>query len=158
MFSDRRGNPTDDSNEWLFGHETTFDYDPAPDFEGMEYDDFRRGPKCGGPGFQDRDTYVPGCPGCGCCDPVSGEDKPYGWGLEPSECDDVLRIARELRGNIFLPEKFNHGGPDAFALAVKWSGFNVRLSACSDRKWERICDRAEYTRWAEKVTGRRKAK
>jgi hypothetical protein len=99
LFTDRHGNPTDDSDRWLAGHETTFDYDPAPDCDD-DYD--RGGPNCAREwnGWRgcccDHEGKFVG-PGCRACNPPDHEGKPYGWGIERSE-DPALELAnREMK-------------------------------------------------------------
>lgn len=124
---------TDDADCMIYGCDT-FDTDSHSDYDPMHSDDFN--------------PHAP-----------QHDNKPSGWGFDRFENADVYRIMRELRvaGPGLLGTDTR--GPEWFAVAVKWSGHNTKLEACSDRLWERLCDRCEthaeavekYTRWAEKV-------
>jgi hypothetical protein len=153
--TDRNGNLTDDSDRWLSGHESTFDADPAPDWEGMEYDDWHRGPKCGGCRLDGDGYLIPGARGCRHCNPVDPECKPYKFGIELWECEAALSLRREVCGHARLGLCRDIDLP----TACRWVGFSVRRAKHSDRVWDRLCDECQthaeakekYEAWARRA-------
>jgi hypothetical protein len=125
-------------------------------------------PRCGGSRMEEWGRES-GCPGCRHCDPVSHEDKPYGWGIERGECDAAIRLLWELRSHALLGLVYDAAGhdffgPSNFARALAWVGFDSRRERCSDRVWDKLCCECEthreavakYTAWADKVTKKAK--
>lgn len=149
-------NFSDDSDRATFAgdYTATLDCDPAPDFEGMEYDDWRRVPRCGYP-----DTE---CPGCRHCFPPDFEA--IHTGFERYDRPDFYRVTRELRMladlGYALDPRFTPGGS---AVRDTMIGFDARLLRAADYKLARICERAEthadavreYGAWVERVKSRR---
>lgn len=168
MQTDRHGNLTDDADRWLTGHESTLDYDPVPDHDGLEYDDLHRGPKCGGRVFTEDGEYV-GCPGCKHCDPVDPENKPYGFGIEKFEdaalarANEVCRAAVASRvtncytsawvetWGMFAGRGLHHkvGATTDADRALRdvcwrfWTKWSARRWTHSERVWGRLCDECQ---------------
>ena len=139
--TDRHGNPTDDLDAAVNPPCDSFDFDPVPDYEGMEYDDWHRAPKCGGAEFENGDQ-VGGCPGCRHCFPPDPEA--IHTGFEVYDRPDFYRVGSELRmlaamGYALDPRDFA-AGREYHRRAV---GFNARLLRAAERKLDRICDESE---------------
>lgn len=177
MFTDCHGSLTDDADRDVTGTMDTFDSDPTPDFDGMEYADLHSDYKCARRGeFGD---MIPCCcdeggkfvgPGCRHCCPVDHECKPYGFGLETFDAPAWAEARAHFRSVWrFVTGQFDAHPMDWMHLIRKWAiadGWNERLWKCSERKWDRLCDECEthaeavakYTAWAKKMTGKRAAK
>ncbi len=204
-FTDRDGVLTDDSDRWLSGHETTFEYDPVPDFDDGPSSEFRcgRGP-LGIPCCRDDDGAVVS-DGCRHCNPPDYEGKPYGWGLERFE-DPALERAncevkamrpvalyttagayareewtgrivevvaadgrrtyrREMRVVVGTPA-YRDTMDTRDMLWRAYSTWDAKLADRAERLWVRLCENcathpeavAKYTKWAERATGRKRAK
>lgn len=154
--TDRHGNLTDDADRWLTGHDRCFGTgDDIPDYDGMEYDDYRSGPKCGGCCLDGDGYLIPGHPGCRHCNPPDHEAKPYGFGIERWDCEAVMQLVRELRSHarLGLCREIDS------ATACRWVGFSLRRERHSDRVWERLCVECEthseakerYEQWARRA-------
>lgn len=162
---DRNGNLTDDADRMVYGCET-FESDPTPDFDGMEYDDAHSDFKCGRRGrFGD---IVPCCcddegkfvgPGCRHCNPVDHECKPYQFGIETfDDCyAEARQWARQLWGALRV-----HTDAERRALFIQFAtadGYSARRDRHSDIVWDRLCDECEthteavakYERWAKRA-------
>jgi hypothetical protein len=150
---DRNGNPTDDADLMVGGCDT-FDSDPAPDFDGMEYDDYRGGPKCGGCGTDDNGRWIG--PGCRHCFPPDHECKPYGFGIERWDFEPRMRLVRELSATAWFT---GLTWDQCRECATKWSGFSNRRLRHSNKVWDRLCDECEthteavekYEQWAKRA-------
>jgi hypothetical protein len=98
MFTDRHGNPTDDSDRECTG--TMQEFGPGDDYDPM-YDDAPGGSfKCGRgyygtPCCLDEDNKFVG-PGCRHCCPVDHECKPTGFGIEKFEDPAMDAANREM--------------------------------------------------------------
>lgn len=168
-FADRYGRLTDDSDRWVSGHEHTFESDPAPDWDGMEYDDERRGPKCGGPLIlaDSPDRRNVGCPGCRHCDHPDHEaihtrferyDRPDFYRLR-NELNMLAAMGYALPPDMNRDRRYNPG----LAYFDRVIGHNPRLHAAAVRKIERLCfDECEthrevlaaYETWRRRVLTR----
>lgn len=151
---DSHGHTTDDANRWLGGDANTFSSDPMPDWDGMEYDAERSGPKCGGSRIlaDSPDGRSVGCSGCRHCDPVDLELKPHGFGIERFE-DPALGLANaamwaeiDKRGW----HKYVSAGAQivaaGFLYAGRWTGGPCMTDA--DREFRDSCWQA-WSRWSE---------
>ena len=153
---------TDDADRVSFAgkYAETFDADPAPDFEGLEYDDYRTGPKCqdadGRPCCLDRDGRYVG-PGCRHCCPPDAEA--IDSGFERWDRPDFYRVTREqlmlaAMGYALDPRGIHN--PAGAILRDTMIGHNRRLQAAARRKIDIICDECEthheavarYEAWA----------
>jgi hypothetical protein len=157
---------TDDADRVNFAgnYAETFDADPSPDFDGMEYDDYRTGPKCGGPRYIDQMTandYTDGrnvgCLGCRHCCPPDADAIPTGF--EPWDRPDFNRVRSSLislarLGYALSPHPIDC--PAGRACFLRMIGHNVRLQRAARRKLDIICDECEthseavarYEAWA----------
>jgi hypothetical protein len=150
----------DDADRAYFAGDpnATFDYDPTPDWEGMEYDDWHAAPKCGGAEYPDgRDRVNVGCPGCRHCFPPDYDAIPTGF--DPWEVPGYARVRDELwfaarLGYALPPHPIDC--PAGYAALLRMVNFNARLAAAAEFKLARICERcethpeakAEYEAWA----------
>lgn len=153
--------PHDDADRYGFAGDAlaTFDYDPAPDFDGMDYDDERSLPRCGGPVFEGR-VQVGGCDGCRHCFPPDAES--IHTGFETYDRPDFYRLRNELAmlaamGYALPPTPWDSAAGRAYFLRA--IGFSARMLRAAKHKLSMICDRcethpeavAEYAAWAEFV-------
>lgn len=154
---------TDDSDRANFIGSYADEYDPAPDFEGMEYDDWHKTPKCGGPRYPDSESQYAvaanaGCPGCRHCFPPDFEaihtgfetwDRPDFWRARSTQ-NMLADIGYALR-----PHPIDC--PNGWACFLRTIGFDARLHRAANCKLASICERAEthadaleeYKSWAK---------
>jgi hypothetical protein len=166
---DRDGNPTDDADRCVSGLCDTFDSDPAPDFDGMDYDDWHSAPKCarGIQGFAcclDGDgQLIPGHPGCRHCNPPDYEGQPHGFGIErfDGQYDEARRWVRSLASALRLHTWEARDG--MFTELAIADGFSPRRARCGVLVWERLVGTCEthteavekYTKWAKRTMRRK---
>lgn len=162
-------------------------FGPSDDYDPM-YEGYGDAPKCGGSRVNEWNERE-GCQGCRHCDPPDHENKPYGWGIE--RCEDPALEAANKATHAKYSYDTRGMYTSAWTVLEPWHGSNVRvlwygnfteerrefrdflwrvwskwdakLSKCSDRIWDRLCDtcethaeaKAKYTAWAEKRTGKK---
>jgi hypothetical protein len=157
---------TDDADRMPYGCDT-FDTCPVGDRDIMsdEWEAACGRPRCGGRMY-DEYGRRDGCPGCRHCEPPDHECKPYGWGIERFEREDILSRARQLIHWWGAVSVEPLGWQRARELAFRWSGYDAALERQSKRAWDALCDccethgeaAARYAAWCERRGLRKRPK